>query len=118
MSLKHKNQSKWVKRMLQRGQTDGDTREAIAEQLAMGIELRKKVRELDGIASLSTILKQSYKRYSNRVIRTSCLFSVFCTRFCVARRLSFCKTRACFFVSGPWGLRLIFFFFFFPTGVV
>lgn len=43
MSLRHKNQSKWVKRMLQRGSSDEETRQAIAEQLQLGNELRQKV---------------------------------------------------------------------------
>ena len=44
VSLKHKNQSKWIKRMLQQRGSDGDTQKAIAEQLNLGDELRKKVR--------------------------------------------------------------------------
>ena len=48
ISLKHKNQSKWIKRMLQRGGTDGETQKAIAEQLNIGDELRKKVSQPPG----------------------------------------------------------------------
>jgi U3 small nucleolar RNA-associated protein 14 len=48
MSLKHKNTSKWVRKMLQRGPEgqDTDTRMAIADQLQKGLELRKRMGSL------------------------------------------------------------------------
>jgi U3 small nucleolar RNA-associated protein 14 len=42
-SLRHKNTSKWAKQMLGRNQLDTTTRKAIAEQLQIDTNLRKKV---------------------------------------------------------------------------
>ena len=43
--MKHKNTSKWARRALKRGVNvmDDGTRDAIAEQLRLGQELRQKV---------------------------------------------------------------------------
>ena len=45
--MKHKNTSKWARRALKRGINvmDQGTKDAIAEQLRLGQELRQKVRE-------------------------------------------------------------------------
>jgi len=44
MSLRHKNASKWAKRVLRRGGAiDMDTRRALSEQLRIGDDLRKKM---------------------------------------------------------------------------
>lgn len=44
MSLKHKNTSKWAKRMLRRGKNvDIDTRRALSEQIRVGDDLKKKM---------------------------------------------------------------------------
>jgi hypothetical protein len=45
LTLKHRNSSKWARRALKRGQAamDPSTREAIAEQLALGQQLRRRV---------------------------------------------------------------------------
>eukprot|EP00730_Choanoeca_flexa_P009100 TRINITY_DN12584_c1_g1_i1.p1 TRINITY_DN12584_c1_g1~~TRINITY_DN12584_c1_g1_i1.p1 ORF type:complete len:968 (+),score=307.01 TRINITY_DN12584_c1_g1_i1:1665-4568(+) len=44
MTLRHKNQGKWAKRMLQRGRLDKDSRRAIGDQLAQEQELRRKIQ--------------------------------------------------------------------------
>lgn len=48
LTLKHKNTSRFIRRALQRGQHDMDdgTREAIAEQLRIGQELRSRINRL------------------------------------------------------------------------
>lgn len=52
MSLKHKNTSKWAKHVLQHGAAhQADTRKAIAEQLHMGEELRRRAGALPGSGS-------------------------------------------------------------------
>lgn len=44
MSLKHKNTSKWAKRVLRRGKNiDIDTRRALSEQIRVGDDLKKKM---------------------------------------------------------------------------
>ena len=44
MSLKHRNTSKWAKRVLRRGaNVDSDTRKALSEQLRVGDELKRKM---------------------------------------------------------------------------
>lgn len=45
LTLKHKNTSRWARRALRRGQTliDEGTRQAVAEQLRLGEELRQRV---------------------------------------------------------------------------
>lgn len=45
LTLKHKNSSKWARRALKRGQAamDPGMREAIAAQLALGQQLRRKI---------------------------------------------------------------------------
>eukprot|EP00557_Chaetoceros_sp_GSL56_P006911 CAMPEP_0176499018 /NCGR_PEP_ID=MMETSP0200_2-20121128/12675_1 /TAXON_ID=947934 /ORGANISM="Chaetoceros sp., Strain GSL56" /LENGTH=877 /DNA_ID=CAMNT_0017897353 /DNA_START=51 /DNA_END=2680 /DNA_ORIENTATION=- len=44
MSLKHRNTSKWAKRVLRRGaNVDADTRRALSEQVRIGDELKKKM---------------------------------------------------------------------------
>jgi len=44
ISLKHKNTSKWAKRVLRRGGAiDGETRKALSEQIRIGDDLRKKM---------------------------------------------------------------------------
>jgi U3 small nucleolar RNA-associated protein 14 len=45
LTLKHRNSSKWARRALKRGQAamDPSTREAIAEQLALGQQLRRRI---------------------------------------------------------------------------
>ncbi len=44
MSLKHRNTSKWAKRVLRRGaNVDSDTRKALSEQVRIGDELKKKM---------------------------------------------------------------------------
>ena len=54
MTLKHKNTSKWAKRIIQRGlkAKDDGTREAIAEQLRAHTSLTRKMHSTD-IASSS-----------------------------------------------------------------
>jgi U3 small nucleolar RNA-associated protein 14 len=45
MSLKHRNTSKWAKRVLRRGaNVDADTRKALSEQVRIGDELKKKMK--------------------------------------------------------------------------
>jgi len=45
MSLKHRNTSKWAKRVLRRGaNVDKDTRKALSEQVRIGDELKKKMQ--------------------------------------------------------------------------
>ena len=45
MSLKHRNTSKWAKRVLRRGaNVDKDTRRALSEQVRIGDELKKKMQ--------------------------------------------------------------------------
>lgn len=44
MTLKHKNTSRWAKRILARGHVDEGTREALMEQLRRGDELRRKIQ--------------------------------------------------------------------------
>lgn len=46
LTLKHRNTSRWARRAIKRGQTlmDEGTREAVADQLRLGEELRKRVR--------------------------------------------------------------------------
>ena len=45
MSLKHRNTSKWAKRVLRRGKNvDIDTRRALSEQVRIGDELKKKMQ--------------------------------------------------------------------------
>lgn len=46
LTLKHKNTSKWAKRALRRGINvmDEGTKEAMQEQLRLGMALRQKVR--------------------------------------------------------------------------
>lgn len=48
LTLKHKNTSKWAKRALRRGINvmDETTKEAMQEQLRLGMQLRQKVRFL------------------------------------------------------------------------
>jgi len=47
LTLKHKNTSRWAKHALQRGAlADEDTRQALNEQLRLGIELRSRVDKL------------------------------------------------------------------------
>jgi U3 small nucleolar RNA-associated protein 14 len=47
LTLKHKNTSRWAKHALQRGAlADEDTRQALNEQLRLGIELRSRVDRL------------------------------------------------------------------------
>lgn len=50
LTLKHKNTSRWARRALRRGQTlmDEGTRQAVADQLRLGEELRKRVGGLVG----------------------------------------------------------------------
>ena len=47
LTLKHRNSSKWARRALKRGMdvTDEGTKAAVAEQLRLGEELRRKVRQ-------------------------------------------------------------------------
>ncbi len=51
LTLKHKNSSRWARRALRRGVTvmDQHTREALAEQLRMGQEIRQRVCVVGGI---------------------------------------------------------------------
>jgi U3 small nucleolar RNA-associated protein 14 len=45
MSLKHRNTSKWAKRVLRRGaNVDSDTRKALSEQVRIGDELKRKMQ--------------------------------------------------------------------------
>ncbi|XP_061365521.1 uncharacterized protein C57A7.06 [Gastrolobium bilobum] len=55
MTLKHKNQNQWAKRILQRGLTTQDegTRAAIAEQLQRHAELTRKMHSMKGSSSSS-----------------------------------------------------------------
>ncbi|PRW50835.1 U3 small nucleolar RNA-associated 14-like protein A [Chlorella sorokiniana] len=48
LTLKHKNTSRWARRALRRGQTlmDEGTRQAVAEQLRLGEELRQRVNRM------------------------------------------------------------------------
>ena len=47
LTLKHRNSSKWARRALKRGMDvmDEGTKAAVAEQLRLGEELRRKVRQ-------------------------------------------------------------------------
>ena len=53
MTLKHKNTSKWAKRIIQRGlkAKDDGTREAIAEQLRAHTSLTRKMHSIDMVSS-------------------------------------------------------------------
>lgn len=53
MTLKHRNSSKWARRALKRGQVamDPSTREAIASQLALGQQLRRRIEGKRGDSS-------------------------------------------------------------------
>ncbi|RDY08806.1 hypothetical protein CR513_06926, partial [Mucuna pruriens] len=55
MTLKHKNQNRWAKRILQRGLNSQDegTRAAIAEQLQRHAELTRKMHSMKGSSSSS-----------------------------------------------------------------
>ncbi len=44
MSLRHRNAGKWAKRMVQRGATDPNARQALVDQLERGDKLRKKIQ--------------------------------------------------------------------------
>ena len=73
MSLKHRNTSKWAKRVLRRGgNIDVETRKALSEQIRMGDELKKKIEgqyygnsddddddEFDLLAQAKKILKET-----------------------------------------------------------
>ncbi len=43
MSLRHKNQGKWAKKMLARNSEDPEVRRAVADQLQLDQDLRKKI---------------------------------------------------------------------------
>eukprot|EP00124_Ichthyophonus_hoferi_P002437 Ihof_evm5s166 gene=Ihof_evmTU5s166 len=43
MSMRHKNTSKWAKRLMQRNSVDPASRAALSEQLRLGDELRRKI---------------------------------------------------------------------------
>jgi U3 small nucleolar RNA-associated protein 14 len=45
LTLKHRNSSQWARRALKRGQAalDDSTREALAAQLALGQQLRRRI---------------------------------------------------------------------------
>ena len=51
MTLRHKNTSKWAKRLLQRKDLDPQSRAALEEQLRLGQQLRKKITMENGSGS-------------------------------------------------------------------
>lgn len=77
MSLKHRNTSKWAKRVLRRGgNIDVETRQALSEQIRMGDELKKKMQgafggsddeeDLDLISQAQNILSETEKNGDER----------------------------------------------------
>lgn len=61
LTLKHRNSSKWARRALKRGMDvmDEGTKAAVAEQLRLGEELRRKV----SLTQLSSLLLSVIRRH-------------------------------------------------------
>lgn len=62
LTLKHKNTSKWARRALKRGVNvmDATTKEAMEEQLRLGLQLRQKVCRPEGLVSTECAVNITY----------------------------------------------------------